>query len=550
MAGPSDQWVSQYGPFLSDAGPAMSAAPPLMSVAPPQPMPPPPPPAEAPPQELPPAGPPRELAPQPAPQQDGPAITTGGGQVLQANPADVRIQQVGGGGVTPAHEASMVGPQARAHMAAAIQAPVPVAEAHAGRAQAFADQQQEFFAQQAQEAVERKAAMEAAQAKRSAELQNIEADYRGTVQQLGEQHLDSNRWWANKSTGDKISTGIMAFLGGLGALGTGGPNLAWEAIKREMESDVEAQKFDYQTKLDQAKGAQNSFALAMDRYGSEDAAENMARVAALDFVKAKADQFAAQWKGTEAQTAAEELKAKATADQEKYNAQALKYVPAAVSAPRFEVTLRGQKLPGTVTADKANDLVVNHVVKPAETIDHTLVQGGVQAAVKRIEQAGKKGEQEKDRRALWVPTSSTGKGYFAPTEKEAVDHRTAQDQSQQIIDLVDRVSTLRDKLGYSGRLNDKNPLVPSSPDAEEIRTLAKKMLGAINRGEKFGSLDKGAQGILEEMIGDPLAFREGPQAAKLAAIKNEALESRRRLEMSATGEKPPNVPDGTITQEW
>lgn len=541
MAGPSQAWLQSGMPDLSGMGigtpppagpvfvplggpPAPVPAPEPVPAGPPAP---PPPPAPAPAPVAAPA------APAPAPQQQAAPM-----------PPDVQFVRVGGGS-SPAREAPTMGPQQQGHLLASFAPQERAAEAIADRTQQQAINEQVVYQQQAEAAQARQEAAVAVKQRRTDELESLQQDYSDTVAKLGQMHLDSNRWWATKTTGDKIATGILAFLGGLGAMGTGGPNLAWEAIRRDMDADIEAQKFDYQTQMDRAKGAQNAFAMAMDRYGSEDAATAAARAAALDFAQAKVGQLQGQWKGIDAQNAADDLRGRIAAEREKTIASGFRYVPATQQASRYAMMVRGQMLPGTVSEDKAQTYTLEHGVKPAEAVDLKMVEGGIKAATEGKANAAK---DAKDQAARWVPTSSTGKGYFAPTEKEGVEHRETQAKSEQVINLVDRVKSLREKAGKGNLAADKVGFETS--DVASIKTEAKLLLGAINRGEKFGALDKGATDVLEAIIGDPLAVRDGPIGAKLDAIRQNALEERRRLEKSATGEKPSNTPEGTVKQAW
>lgn len=389
MAGPSQAWLQSGMPDLSGMGigtpppagpvfvplggpPAPVPAPEPMPAGPPAP---PPPPAPAPAPVAAPA------APAPAPQQQAAPM-----------PPDVQFVRVGGGS-SPAREAPTMGPQQQGHLLASFAPQERAAEAIADRTQQQAINEQVVYQQQAEAAQARQEAAVAVKQRRTDELESLQQDYSDTVAKLGQMHLDSNRWWATKTTGDKIATGILAFLGGLGAMGTGGPNLAWEAIRRDMDADIEAQKFDYQTQMDRAKGAQNAFAMAMDRYGSEDAATAAARAAALDFAQAKVGQLQGQWKGIDAQNAADDLRGRIAAEREKTIASGFRYVPATQQASRYAMMVRGQMMPGTVSEEKAQEAWFKHQVDPAERVDEEMVKGGIKAATEKAAAGSKKDEK-------------------------------------------------------------------------------------------------------------------------------------------------------------
>lgn len=54
--------------------------------------------------------------------------------------------------------------------------------------------------------------------------------------------IDTNHYWADKTTGDKVLAGISILLGGLGAGLTGGPNIALQMIDKAITRDIDAQK--------------------------------------------------------------------------------------------------------------------------------------------------------------------------------------------------------------------------------------------------------------------------------------------------------------------
>lgn len=93
--------------------------------------------------------------------------------------------------------------------------------------------------------------------------------------------IDPNKFWANKTTGDKIMASIAVFLGGLG----GGNNQALGIIDNAITRDIEAQK---QAALG-AKGkfeAQNNiYRNMLDQFQNETAAFTASRLAALNIAE-------------------------------------------------------------------------------------------------------------------------------------------------------------------------------------------------------------------------------------------------------------------------
>lgn len=374
--GPSLGWLSGAAPLLNEpapAGPLASMPPPAMSSAatpPPAPAAPPPAPAASAP-----IGPP----PPPPPKRDVP---------------DVQFAPVGGG-VRPAGEADIRGPRQNAHLMASFEDPLAAADRMDLRSQLQAQREADQYEINAQQALEQQEAAQKVQLQRQGQLERAQMDFEDQVQKLGQMKLDSNRWWASKSTPDKIGTAILAFVGGLSVFDPrgNGENLAYKAIMREADQDLEAQKFDYMTQMDQAKGAQNAFALAMDRYKNEDAAAAATRAASIDFALAKLGQVQAQWKGTEAANAADELRAKLLSERERTIAAGIRFVPAASAPNKYKMIIRGQEVPGLVDEKTAQQYAVEHGVKPAERVDEEMVKGGINFATEMGKAGAKRAEK-------------------------------------------------------------------------------------------------------------------------------------------------------------
>lgn len=314
-------------------------------------------------------------------------------------PDDVQFAALGGVS-SPAGEMYARGPQQHAALMSSFEPQAEAATRSDLRSQITAAHEADVYEQQAEAAMERQAAIERTAARRQEEMDRAIADYQQSVQQLGQMHLDSNRWWADKSTGDKIGTAILTVIGGIGA-GFGGPNLAYQSITRKIDQDIAAQKFDYDMGLDRAKGAQNTFAMLMNKYGSEDAASAAARAAALDFAAAKTMQLGAQWKGTASANDADQLRASLEAERQKTLANGFRFIPPSVSAPRYALKVRGQLLPGTVSEAQAQQIALEHGVKPAEAADQEMLRGGVQLTVNNAKAAAEK-ESKADEGAKFI----------------------------------------------------------------------------------------------------------------------------------------------------
>lgn len=115
--------------------------------------------------------------------------------------------------------------------------------------------------------------------------------------------VDPGRFWASRTTGDKV-IGIMGLV--LGALGAGpdGINRAAVMLNDAVNRDLDAQKAEHELRLKKGgaklNAAQNFYAMARDIAGDELAATDLAHAAALQAVVAKGKSLMAQTKDAEA----------------------------------------------------------------------------------------------------------------------------------------------------------------------------------------------------------------------------------------------------------
>ena len=453
MNGPSFGWLNAAAPVLTAPEPPLypdtlnagTIDPATGQVSAPI-VPPPgePPPMPATPQNVPPTPadvgvpPPPPVAPGPAPAPP-PAQPVAAPAPEAAPPPEVQFRQVGGGGVVPAHEAYVRGPQQDTHLLGAFEPPLAAAAGINERNQAQVAREDAFYASQAEQAARQQDVAQAVLAKRQAELQQIQADYQDQVAKLGEMHLDTNRWWANKSVPSKIATILLTTLGGIGA-GKGLENLAYQRTLKNIDDDVKAQMFDYQTGLEQAKGLQSAYGMMLQRYGSEDAAQAAVRAAGIDYAIAKANQLKAQWGGVDSANKADAFIADMLAKREETIANGFRFVPAAASQPRYTLRFNGVDLPGTFTEKEAQERVAKYGVEPVQKADQSVVEGGVQALVqdrKAAAEARVKGQEN----AVVLPTGET---VYPTSPVEAKEIRDLATSSQNVKRLVGEAKQIRE----------------------------------------------------------------------------------------------------------
>jgi len=259
----------------------------------------------APPPSQPAPPPPQTSAPAPATPSHAPPASpppAAGPSGAAPNGLQFPLTRLSGPGVVTVHakETEMRGPtllnaQARANQAAegAIQAvQARNAEASAG--------EMAMYGEQARQAAIREDAAVASQAARDEELQYRQQDFDSSVRSLSKMSMDPDRFWATRSTGQKIGAMIGIALGGFVQGARGGSNVGMDVINQAIDRDLKAQEFAYNAAKDTAVAKQTAFGMAMQKYQNADQARAMARAAALDAVQAQLGQQAAMWKGTEA----------------------------------------------------------------------------------------------------------------------------------------------------------------------------------------------------------------------------------------------------------
>lgn len=127
------------------------------------------------------------------------------------------------------------------------------------------------------------------------EIDNYKTGLDSAVNELSSFKVDNDRFWKNKSTGDKILAGIGMFLGAFGTAGNGGVNQAASVVRSAIKDDIEAQKADYEAKKDSVTAKRTVFGDMMTRFKDKYLAEDATNVASLNNamlrVQARTEQF-------------------------------------------------------------------------------------------------------------------------------------------------------------------------------------------------------------------------------------------------------------------
>lgn len=105
--------------------------------------------------------------------------------------------------------------------------------------------------------------------------------------------IDQERYWNNKSTGEKIVAGIGLVLASMNPQAM---KSALSAIDRAVDRDIAAQKLEIMKKKDKMQTAKGLVAEFNKKYGNIDASEQAAKLAALEKAKLKLEMISNQTK--------------------------------------------------------------------------------------------------------------------------------------------------------------------------------------------------------------------------------------------------------------
>ncbi len=527
--------MNGFNPYLADVYAAMSLPPANASQMDPSAdvmlTPPPPQPPGAPP-ELAPAGPPlppapiasqpqapmmsegplmseQPPAPPPPPAGPPPAAPNVGPSEPQGQAAQFPLSMAGGGGVVPAHEVDLRGPTLKAQQGVMNAAAGEAIGRNTDNSRDAAAHEYAQALNQERDARAREAATQQSMAERDEELATRQQDFTSSVKALSKASVDPDRFWASRSTGQKIGVMISLALGGFVQGVRGGSNPGMDIINNAIERDIKAQEFAYHATRDTAAMKQTAFGLAMQKYQNVDAARSMARAASLDAVQAQFGQNAALWKDAESANRANGAMAELEGNKAQQIAQGIRFLPATATGGQF-VDKYG------VTYSNKDAQGVAKDFRSAEEERKKQVAGiGGQLLVE-----GAKGEAaaQKDVRAEMV-TLPNGEELRAPNAQEATKLRDISSGVNGAQQLVAEALAIRQGTAWRVRGTSANERLHQIQGELQVSTKDRAGLGALSGPD---------MGLVNTMIGDLTS--QSPVANKtLESFQkhtNDALRSR------------------------
>lgn len=290
--------------------------------------------------------------------------------------------------------------------------------------------------------------------------------------------VDPGRFWASRTTGQKIA-GILGMV--LGSLGTGpdGVNRAAGLMDRAITRDVEAQKAEYDLRL--RKGSA-SIAAATSMYGlhHQQLQDDIAATAAA---KATGDEIAIS----------------------KLN-QIKNSTAGNLAAPQADLLI----------AALSQDQAKNH-----QTVSERVSESALKRAIGASEIAKNYAEAEHARAEAGKAALGAG-----ANPAEVKELHTAEASAQNSLDLIKKIKT---------GLATTNSIIPGKTtynqnigtDAAALAADQTALVLELKNVAKLGQISAGDQALLDRLTGDPQSFwtSEGSKVAKLNALQDIVLRS-------------------------
>jgi len=449
---PPEPNMSPEPGIASYANQVLASGPPLPPAGPP----PPPPAASPPPAAAPPVPPP---APEAAP---GPKLIPGR--------------------TSPAHEVADIGPT----QAKIADAAFGVQNEGAERAHDITGRQYLNQAMAAQvridDAARQQAEATAARTKFMQDAQKVEQDVNQQVQQLANTKINPNRSWENRSALSKGLDLLAVALGGFAQGHSGGriPNLAMQALQKETDDDIEAQKASMENRRNAIAAKNSQFSQLVQRYGMS-GAEQMWGAAQTQRLMAEADQMAARNGISQNDANLVQTKTALAVKRDEYLSNAIKYVHATSGGPMVVDPETGATVPYDWYSKKVteNKLATKHDV----TMEQAKTEGQLQ-----VEGAKAQTERQKDLSKGQVRLLD-GRVLNAGDTTAAAKIREADQNSEDALRTIDKALAIRAKHDMGGKLAGyataaTEPLARRA-DMQQLETASTDL--AIHYGHSMGA---------------------------------------------------------------
>lgn len=456
-----------------------------------------------------------KIATTPLPQEQPPPVAPPQvGPTQAVNPNEFTLQPFGGGGVIPAHEVDTRGPTLTKQQDILNADALKAAGLDEANSRGAAANEYDTYLNVERDARAREAASMQSMAERDEELSSRMADFDQSVKALSKMSLDPNRFWASRSTGQKVAAMVSIALGGFVQGARGGSNAGLDMINTAIDRDIKAQEFAYHATRDTAQAKQTAFSMAMQKYNNVDAARAMARASALDAVQAQLGQNAALWKDAEAANRANDMVVQIDGLKAQQIGQGIRFLPTQVMGRRFIDPRTGL----TYTEAEAKALSAKMDEREFER-----QKIGLTTAGKMMEEdlKGQYSQQGKTQARAVPPVVVGGvqlPGYAAASEGEAKDDRESRKAGAELVDMIDKALKLRREAGLGGRLGAAVSPVNAQWE-NEVTSLSPQIGVAWSKTKKLGTYDKGVEALIGQIQGNPRGI-SGASDEKLTQLRS------------------------------
>lgn len=385
--------------------------------------------------------------------------------------------------------------------------------------------------------------------------------------QLAATHLDTSRWWSSRSTGEKLAGYISAAIGGLIGVNNGtGRNQALDLITKEIDRDIDAQKFDITNRGAELGRRAGLVGQAFSQAGDLYRAGEMARVAAYDTVikDIDAQRQAFDPQGTKAialgNLSMQFQQAKAAAAQAAYDKAFTQHLELAKveQKDRADAEVARHNRATTALGWGNQSVAAGHLALDQKYRGKEFDLKQQEIDLKRDEVAAKRAEaQAKDDRELGIggqvvvhekdgqvadPVTgelrsgrittvtseplrhADGTVYHAPTADAAAKIRVSRNGTQDMYDVLGEVKKLRAKVGGASSKSDK---ITDSGDQAEYDRLMNKAVIALAASKGITISDQQSVDLaMKSLFGaDPSEYRIGDVAGRIDKSLSEATRS-------------------------
>jgi hypothetical protein len=363
--------------------------------------------------------------------------------------------------------------------------------------------------------------------------QQAHAQLESDVTELANQKVDPDRWWNDRSTGQKVAGYIAAIVGGLAqsAGGTGGRNVGLDMINKAIDDDIAAQTANLQNRRGALQVRQGLVADMFQQTGDLARAQATARIAsreqAIRDLEIKMQQYDPQ--GTTARRIAQTIvqaKAASATEKQKYAAEEAKRQLEIIKAAQEQ-----QKIAETAKNNRAEiGLGYSRIAQDERESKRTaeLAQKTIDADLAKTAKT-QADAQEKEMRELGVaaPASASldangnlvlqkstgllkqadGTPWKIPTTDEAKEFRKKKAAADNLVAIQDEIRQIRDRVGGESSWGN-------SDDYQRLQVLKNNLVLIKKSGTQGMSSDEDMNKLIASLgAKDPTSFRS--QAAGL-----------------------------------